>query len=229
MKATGMKERRSDFSRHCIKIIAALAFGAVLQTAPSTLAETVVCDATTIAVNATDMKAEELLKAVGEACGIKVMLHGEVFTDDSFSVQFENMPIRTGLERILRVVKLPNHMIHFAETGSSKRVREIDLVGKGGGERQLTSGETPEQVSPRSQPALPPSGQPTNRTSKPGLAKPQEKVIELLDEVMNEQTGAGKEPAPDEAIEIPRQELPEEMQGQIPEDVPPDLEQQPEK
>ena len=81
MKATGMKERRTGFSRHRINIIAALAFSAVLHTAPPTLAETVVCDATTIAVNATDMKAEDLLKAVGEACGIKVVLHGEVFTE----------------------------------------------------------------------------------------------------------------------------------------------------
>ena len=87
------------------------------------------------------MKAEDLLKAIGEACGIKVVLRGEVFTEDSFSVQFENMPIRTGLERILRVVNLPNHMMHFEETDSRKRVREIDLIGKGGGERQLTSGE----------------------------------------------------------------------------------------
>ena len=187
------------------------------------------CDATTIAVNATDIKAEDLLKAVGEACGIKVVLHGEVFTDDSFSVQFENMPIRTGLERILRVVKLPNHMMHFEETGSRKRVREIDLVGKGGGERQLTSGEAPEQASPRSQPTLPPAGQSAKETNKTGRAQQQEKVVELLDEILNEQTGAGKAPAPAEAIEIPQQELPVEMQGQIPADVPPGLEQPPEK
>lgn len=127
-----MKVRHTGFARHCINIIAVLTFSAFLHTAPCALAETVVCDETTISVNAADMKAEDLIKAIGEACAIKVVLRGEVFTEDTFSVQFENMPVRTGLERILRVLNLPNHLMHFEETNGRTRVREINLIGKKG-------------------------------------------------------------------------------------------------
>lgn len=225
-----MKVRRKDFTRHCIKIIAVLAFSAVLHTAPCALAETVVCDETTLSVNAENMKAEDLLKAIGEACGIKVVLRGDVFTEDTFSVQFENMPVRTGLERILRVVNLPNHMMHFEETNSRKRVREINLIGKKGGERQLTSGEPsdePKRPDRQSRHAQP-------QTEKPGLGKqqeeePQEKAIEPMDEILDAQTEDENKPDPAEVPEMPLQTLPEKMPSRIPADVPQGLEQQPEK
>ena len=225
-----MKVRRTGFTRHCIKIIAVLAFSAVLHTAPCALAETVVCDETTLSVNAADMKAEDLLKAIGEACGIKVVLRGEVFTDDTFSVQFENMPVRTGLERILRVVNLPNHMMHFEETNGRTRVREINLIGKKGGERQLTSGE------PSSEPKRPDrqSRHAHPQTQKTGLGQQQEeeqqeKAVELMDEILDAPTEDGSKPAPAEVPEMPRQTLPEKIPGQIPAGVPKDLAQQPEK
>ena len=225
-----MKERHTGFSHRCINIIAVLAFSALLHTAPCALAETVVCDETTLSVNAADIKAEDLLKAIGEACGIKIVVRGDVFTEDSFSVQFEKMPIRTGLERILRVVNLPNHMMHFEETNSRKRVREINLIGKKGGERQLTSGEPGgEPKRPDRQPRL---TQP--QTEKPGLEQQQEeeqgeKATELMDEILDAQTEDGNRPDPAEVPEMPRQTLPEEMPGQIQADVPPGPEQQPEK
>jgi hypothetical protein len=227
MKATGMKEHRTGFIRHCSKIVAVLAFSAVLHTAPCALAETVVCDETTLSVNAADIKAEDLLKAIGEACGIKIVVRGDVFTDDSFSVQFEKMPIRAGLERILRVVNLPNHMMHFEETNSRNRVREINLIGKKGGERQLTSGEpseAPKQPSRKNQP----------QTKKPGLEQQQEEeqpeqAIELMDEILNAQTEDGSKPELAEVPEMPQQTLPEKTPGQIPVTVPPVSEQQTEK
>ena len=230
MKATGMKVRHTGFARHCINIIAVLTFSAFLHTAPCALAETVVCDETTISVNAADMKAEDLIKAIGEACGIKVVLRGEVFTEDTFSVQFENMPVRTGLERILRVLNLPNHLMHFEETNGRTRVREINLIGKKGGERQLTSGEPssepkrPERQSRHAQP----------QTQKPGLGQKQEeeqpeKSIELMDENLDAPTEDGSKPDPAEVPEMPRQTLPEEIPGQIPANVPQGQQQQPEK
>lgn len=225
-----MKVHHTGFSRNCIKIIAVLAFCTGLHTAPCALAETVVCDETTLSVNAADMKAEDLLRAIGEACGIKIVVRGDVFTEDSFSVQFENMPVRTGLERILRVVNLPNHMMHFEETNSRKRVREINLIGKKGGERQLTSGEPggepkrPDRQSRKNQP----------QTEKPGLRQQpeeaqQEKAIELMDEILEEQTEDGNTSDPADVPEMPRQTLPEETPGQLPADEPQGLEQLPEK
>ena len=221
MKAIGMNAPRTGLKRHYCTIITALAFGVGLHTAPCALAETVVCDETTLSVNAADMTAEDLLKAIGEACAIKVVLRGEVFTEDTFSVQFENMPIRTGLERILRVVNIPNHMMHFADTDSRKRIREIDLIGKKGGERQLTSGE------PSAEPQRPnrQSRQTQPQTEKTKLKQQQddeqqEKAIELMDEILDAQTEDGNEPDPAEVQEMLRQALPEEMRGQIPADVP---------
>ena len=72
------------------------------------------------------------------------------------------------------------------------------------------------------------------KPKNPGLSNSRkkssrEKSIELMDEILDAQTEDGKEPDPAEVPKMPRQTLPEEMQGQIPADVPPGLEQQPEK
>ena len=159
-----------------------------------------------------------------------MVLRGEVFTEDTYSAQFENMPIRTGLERILRVVNLPNHMMHFEESNGRNRLREIDLVGKKGGERQLTSGE------PRAVPERPnrPSRKNQPQTEKPGLKQQQEeeqreKAIELMDEILDAQTEQGNTPAPAEVPEMLQQAPPLEMRGQIPADMSRELEQPPEK
>lgn len=230
MKAIGMNAPRTGLKRRYCTIITALAFGVGLHTAPCALAETVVCDGTTLSVNAADIKAEDLLKAIGEACAIKVVLRGEVFTEDTFSVQFENMPVRTGLERILRVVNIPNHMMHFEETDCRTRVREIDLIGTKGGERQLTTGE------PDAQPQRPnrQSRQTQPQTEKTNLKQQQddeqqEKAIELMDEILDAQTEGGSEPDPAEVQEMLQQAHPEDIQGQIPADVLQGLEQLPEK
>jgi hypothetical protein len=231
MKATGMKRHRTDFYRHCIKIIAVLAVCAGLPTAQCTLAETVVCDETTLSVNASDMSAEDLLKAVGETCGIRMLLRGEVFTDDVFSVQFESMPVRTGLERILRVVNIPNHMMQFEETASLKRVMQVDLIGKRGGERELTPGSQPatQDRATRQSPAK--TKQAPLDTAKTELEQQQEeerqeKIIEQFEEILDEQLEKGNKPAPDKVIEMLQQALPEEMQGQIPEEVLEELEEE---
>ncbi len=219
MKATGMKVHRTDFYRRYIKIIAILALYAGLPAAQCTLAETVVCDETTLSVSASDMSAEDLLKAVGEACGIRMLLRGEVFTDDVFSVQFETMPVRTGLERILRVVNIPNHMMHFEETARGKRIKQVDLIGKKGGERQLTTGTPPAKTKKG-----------PDYTAKTELGQQQEeerqeKIIEQFEEILDEQLEKGNKPNRAKMLEMLQQALPEEMQGQIPEEVLEELEE----
>ena len=152
-----MKARHMDLTRHCCTVLIALAISAgIAATAPYTLAQTVTCNETVLSVNATDIKAEDLIKAIGNECGIKMMLRGELFTEDVFSVRFENMPIRTGLERILRVINIPNHMIHFETVSGHQRVIGVDLIGKKGGERQLTPEEAePENIGSTAKPATP--------------------------------------------------------------------------
>jgi len=219
--------KRTDFYRHCIKIIAVLAFCAGLSATQSTLAETVICDETTLSVNASNISAEDLLKAVGETCGIRMLLRGEVFTDDVFSVQFETMPVRTGLERVLRVLNIPNHMMHFEESTNLKRVIQVDLIGKKGGERQLTPGSQP--ATPDQANSQPPS---KNKKAPLDIAKTeleqqqeeerQEKIIEQFEEILDEQP---ENPDPDKVMELLQQALPEEMQGQIPEEVLEELEE----
>lgn len=228
-----MKTHRTGFRCSCIKIIAVPAFCASLLIAPCALAETITCDETTLSVNVTDIKAEDLIKAVGNECGIKIVLRGEVFTEDVFSVQFQNMPIRTGLERILRVVNIPNHMMHFEETNSLNRLTEVDLIGEKGGERQLTSGAppvAPKQAVRQSRQARPQTKKPQRTSKKTELTQEQEeeqqeKVMELLEDILDTQSEDGEEPDPTEVKEMLQEALPEEMQGQIPAEVLEALEQ----
>lgn len=200
-------------TRHCCAVLIALAISAgITAAAPYALAQTVTCDETGLSVNATSIKAEDLIKAIGNECGIKMVLRGELFTEDVFSVRFENMPIRSGLERILRVVNIPNHMMHFAETDNQNHVIKIDLIGKKGAERELTSGEqttaseqtdTPSRQAPPRRKKSPPS------TKKPERAQRQETAIEPPDEILNE-SREEEEPV-EEKLKEPDPALPEEM------------------
>jgi hypothetical protein len=227
MKATDMKARHMDLTRHCCTVLTALAISAgIAAVAPYALAQTVTCDETVLSVNATDIKAEDLIKAIGNECGIKMVLRGKLFTEDVFSVRFENMPIRKGLARILRVVNIPNHMMHFAETDNQNHVIEVDLIGEKGGERELTPGatnHTPQSAQAQTEKLL-------DDTEKTGLEQQQEevqqeKVMELLEEILDTQVENGTEPDPAEVREMLQQALPPEMQGQIPEEVLEELEQ----
>ncbi len=179
-----MKTRRKGLIQHCLKIIAVLSISAGMPAIPCALAETVTCDETALSVSAIDIKAEDLIKAIGNECGIKMVLRGEVFTEDVFSVQFENMPIRTGLERILRVVNIPNHMMHFEQTAGYNRVIEVDLIGKKGGEHQLT----PEPMENPVPPDAEEEGEEPNRAELTPEGRDQipEKILKKLKQLANE-------------------------------------------
>jgi hypothetical protein len=214
-----MKARHMNLTRHFCTVLIALAISAgIAAAAPYALAQTVTCDETVLSVNATNIKAEDLIKAIGNECGIKIVLRGELFTEDVFSVRFENMPIRTGLERILRVVNIPNHMIHFEAVFGRHRVIEVDLIGKKGGERQLTPEE--DQIS---QPAPEEAEKRPEHKKKRGpnqrrKDRQQKKPMTLPEETEESQHEEGKKPNRDELRETLQQELPVEMQGQIPEE-----------
>jgi hypothetical protein len=201
-----MKAHRTELARYWSKIIVSLAFSAASFTVSTASAQTVTCNETSLSVNAADIKAEDLIKAIGNECAIKIIIRGEVFTEDVFSVRFENLPVRTGIERILRVVNIPNHMLHFEETAGRKRLIEIDLVGKKGGERQLTPGTAPSAAPDR-------PSRPSRRTAgalPTGMVTAgQENVPEPPDIVSDEPLEEKNDPA-EHVPEEPGNELPEE-------------------
>ncbi len=225
MKATGMKSHQTSLSRHWHTIIIVLAISTALPAAPSALAQTVTCDEETLSVNAADIKAEDLIKAIGNECGIKMVLRGEIFTEDVFSVRFENMSIRTGLERILRVVNIPNHMMHFEESSGRTRVIEVNLIGKKGGERQLTPGADRASPPSRTTAEKLPVG---NEKTDPGQQQNNEqleKLMTLLEETVESQHENDEKPNRDDVRERLQQALPPQMQDQIPEKILERLEQ----
>ncbi len=213
-----------------------LVWACLLLSISSARAETVVCDASTISVNAADMKAEELIKAVGTSCGIRMVVRGELFNDDVFSLQFESMPVRAGIDRVLRTLKIPNHMLNFAGTGPSRRIVEILLVGKGGGERELTPAASPAVPAIKPDPKKPAQPQPQAKAEpEPGAEKTarqeaaederQEKYMDLLDKVLDEHFENEENINPEQVLEMYRQALPEDMRDNIPAEVMEEVEQ----
>lgn len=222
----------TGLTRSCTLAIAMCLVWAGLLIAPleSVCAETVVCDETTLSVNAADMKAEDLVKAVGTSCGIRMVLRGELFTDDVFSLQFENMPLRAGLDRVLRSLKISNHMLNFAQTGPHKRVVEILLVGKGGGERELTPAAPPPVPEIRPEATQPSPGQPQTEPAPEAAAEKteqeqeeedelQEKFMDLLEEILDEHFDNEDDIDPESVLQEYKQRLPEDMRDNIPAEV----------
>jgi len=223
MKAHCTRKARPFFK----SIVFGFACCALLLFGSPAQAETVVCDQTTISVNAENLTAEELITTIGTLCEIKVVLKGELFTEDVFSVQFENLSIRTGLDRVLRVLNMPNHMLHFKKINGQTRVVEISLIGEGGRERQLTPGIVPaaQEQPPQSGQALPEDQSPQDKDTT--LAQQQkedeedqlEELIDRLYDILEEQYDNEKQPDTAAVQEVLRQALPPEMNGRIPEEI----------
>jgi hypothetical protein len=115
--------------------------------------------------------------------------------------------------------------MHFEAVSGRHRVIEVDLIGKKGGERQLTPEE--DRIS---QPAPEEAEKQPERkkNSDPGQQRKdrqQKKPITLPEETEESQREESKEPNRDELRETLQQELPVEMQGQIPEEELDTLEQ----
>ncbi len=109
-----------------------------------------------------NVKPEDLIRDIGDKCGIKIVVFGEAFDDKPIGVKFQQMPVRMGIQRVLRIANMPNFVLHF-DNSTSPRIVELDLMGKKGGERQLTSGAgRPAPSGPASAPASTPASVPAS-------------------------------------------------------------------
>ena len=216
------------------------------EAAPAT--EMVTCTDSMVKIDAPNAKPENLIRELGDKCGIKVVVFGEAFDDKPIGVRFQQFPIRKGIERVLRIANLPNFVLHFDNNTMSPRIVELDIMGKKGGERQLTAG-TSRPASPApglpAAPAPPPSappGAPQGKASEKPAAqdkqavkppapnpkdmasdKAQEDFMKIMDEMMKAQE-MGDEPDPAEVLRIFKEVVPPEIRDQIPPDVLKELE-----
>jgi len=214
--------------------------------------EKVTCTDTLLKIDAQNVKPADLIREIGDKCGIKVVVFGEAFDDKTIGVKFQQLPIRKGIERVLRIANLPNFVLHLDGNPVSPRIVELDIMGKKGGERQLTAG-TARQASPAPgppalpappsapPPAAPPGGFQAKAPKKPAAAdkqpakppvadsrdssaeKAQEDFMRVMDEMMKAQE-AGEEPDPVEVLRIFKEVVPPEIRNQIPPEVLKELE-----
>ena len=192
--------------------------------------EGVVCLNGVLRVQVKDMRPEDLMKEIGEKCGIKIVVIGEVFSEVPISMRFQDMPVRTGIERVLRRAGIANHILHFGTGDNGTRVVELDLIGKKGGEEYLTQGTVP-AAKPRE--PTPAARQAEKREAKKAAKenldkaeaqKIQENFLNIMDEVLNAQLRDGEEPDPAEIIKLFKEVVPPEMRDQIPPEVLEELE-----
>ena len=201
--------------------------------------EMVSCANGMIKVDAPNVKPEDLIRDIGDRCGIKIVVFGEAFDEKPIGVKFQQMPVRMGIQRVLRIANMPNFVLHF-DNSTSPRIVELDLMGKKGGERQLTSGEgRPASSGPAPAPASKPSSVPASAKAPEKAAPPvksdakksptpdpkdlfsdkaQEDFMRVMDEMMQAQE-SGEEPDPAEVLRIFNEVVPQEIRDQIPPDV----------
>jgi hypothetical protein len=180
-----------------------------------------------LTVDAKEIRPEDLMKEIGEKCGIKIVVLGEVFSEVPVSLKFQKMPARMGIERVLRMASIQNYIMHFENGNKSSRVVEIDLIGKKGGEKYLTEGASLKNKTR-------PSKRSTDRRKKGKTVKTaidkdeaekiQENFLNIMDEVLKTQLEGGEEPDPAEILKLFKEVVPEEMKDQIPPEVMEELE-----
>ncbi len=191
-----------------------------------------------ISVKAKDMRSEDLLKEVGEKCAIKIVLYGEVFTDTPLSAQFHQVPVRQGIQRILRLAKVKNYLMHFEESKKEDKVVQLDLIGKKGGQRELTGGAKPtlkkhtaEQVITNLGDTTAAAGQReqakekelpkvvTPQLNKEDAERMQQNFLNMMDQMLEKKFEKGEEPDPAALLQLFKDMVPPEMQDKIPPEV----------
>jgi hypothetical protein len=174
-----------------------------------------------ISVHARDMRPEDLMKELGEKCSIKIVLYGDVFTDAPVSVQFQQAPMRLGVQRILRLANIKNFLMHFAEGEQKVRIVQLDLIGKKGGQRELTSGtaQAPKLnvveeiktnvVEPQPQVVMP-------QINKEDADKFQQNFLNMMDQILEQKFEQGEEPDPATIIQLFNDMVPPDMRDKLP-------------
>lgn len=196
--------------------------------------EIVSCADGFVKVDARDIRPEDLMKEVGEKCGIKIVILGDAFGESPISIKFNKMPIRRALERILRTSNVTNFVVRFDQEDESTRVAELYIVGKKGGEKQLTAGGPrptkplpvmPEQPVPQApaQERREMKKEAKEELTKEETAKLQENFLKIMDEILKNQEG-GEEPDPGEILRLFKDAVPPDMKDQIPPEVLEELE-----
>lgn len=178
--------------------------------------EMVSCADGMLRIDATNVKPEDLTRDIGDKCGIKIVVFGEAFDDKPIGVKFQPMPVRMGIQRVLRIANMPNFILHF-DNKTSPRIVELDLIGKKGGERQLTSVTVPvvsSKVMDKPADKKPPLPEASDILSD----KAQGDFMKVMDEMMKAQE-SGEEPDPAEVLRIFKAVVPQDILDQIPPDV----------
>jgi hypothetical protein len=178
-----------------------------------------------LSVQARDLKPEDLMKELGEKCAIKIVLYGDVFSDIPVSMQFHQVPVRQGIERILRTVRIKNYLTHFGESGEDRdRIVQLDLIGKKGGQRELTRGsnplvqkQIPEQIKATAeenkQKAVPP------QMGKDDAERMQQNFLNMMDQILEQKFEKGEEPDPAAILQLFNDMVPAEMRDKIPPEI----------
>lgn len=188
-----------------------------------------------LSIDARETRSEDIMKEIGEKCGIKVVVYGEVFSEVPISLKFKNMPVRKGIKRVLRMAQISNYLMHFERTDDDSRIIEIDLIGKKGGEKHLTSGSDFGAII-KSEPikkarkdflknrqkkkAL----KNRNQLKKEDAERIQENFLNIMDQVLKSQLEDGEEPDPIEILKLFKEVVPPEMKDLIPPEVLEELE-----
>jgi len=178
-----------------------------------------------LSVQVRDLRSEELMKELGEKCSIKIVLYGDVFTDVPVSIQFHKVPVRQGIERILRTVRIKNYLTHFGETDEDReRIVQLDLIGKKGGQRELTRGSYPrvqkqitEQIKATAEDNKPKAVPP--QMGKDDAERMQQNFLNMMDQILEQKFEKGEEPDPAAILQLFNDMVPPEMRDKIPPEV----------
>jgi len=210
----------------CVCLLCLISWGAVFS--GDGYAE-VTCSDGLMSINSKEMRPEDIMKEIGDKCGIKVVLFGEVFSEIPVSVKFDQMPVKQAIKRVLRVADVTNYLIHMDETDNGSRIVEVDLIGSKGGERQLTDGPGPRAIPAVPEPVVSkkkkPVPRPTKQSqlppdmSKEDMEKLQESFLGIMDEVIQEQFLTGGQPDPKEVIRMFKESVPPDLKDKMPPEV----------
>jgi len=141
------------------------------------------------------------------------------------SVQFRQVPVRQGVERILRLAKIKNYLTHFSESGENRdRIVQLDLIGKKGGQRQLTGGLFPGLQKPLSEQIQTNTGDMQPKTVPPQMGKEdaermQQNFLNMMDQILEQKFEKGEEPDPAAILQLFNDMVPPEMRDKIPPEI----------
>jgi len=109
--------------------------------------QTILYEKNLLSADADSSNPEDIFLALGKACRVEIITHGEEFSQKAVTIHFKNKPLKEGIKTLVKVCGVKNYIMDFKQDkAGDQKPAKLDLYMGGSGDYVLVRGaDTPQE------------------------------------------------------------------------------------